>query len=77
MQPTSSRRRSATGPVVFQGTLRAGDAEFIVGTRFWLSVRKPKNVHFKLAGKPVSLPAHRNLKVVVTPTKTARARSGY
>src|SRR5437588_11630047 len=45
------RRRSATGPVVFQGTLRAGDAEFVVGTRFWLSVRRPKNVRFKIAGK--------------------------
>jgi hypothetical protein len=67
------RRRSATGPVVFQGTLRAGDAEFLVGTRFWLSIRRPAGVRFKLAGKPVSLPARRNLKVVVTPTKTARA----
>jgi hypothetical protein len=30
-----------------------------------------------LLGKPVSLPARRNLKVLVTPTKTARAPSGY
>ena len=67
------RRRSATGPVVFQGTLRRGDAEFLVGTRFWLSVRRPTGVRFKLAGKPVSLPARQNLKVLVTPTKTARS----
>jgi hypothetical protein len=66
------RRRSATGPVVYQGTLRRGDAEFLLGTRFWLSVRKPAGVKLRLAGKPVSLPAHRNLKVVVTPTKTDR-----
>jgi len=69
------RRRSATGPVVFQGTLKAGDAEFLLGKRFWLSIRRPAGVRFKLAGKPVSLPARRNLKVVVTPTKTARSHA--
>jgi hypothetical protein len=67
------RRRGATGPVVFQGTLKRGDKEFLVGRSFWLSIRHPSGVRFKLAGKPVSLPARRNLKVVVTPTKTARA----
>jgi len=66
------RRRSATGPVLYQGTLRRGDAEFLLGTRFWLSVRRPAGVRLKLAGKPVSLPAHRNLKVIVTPTRTDR-----
>jgi hypothetical protein len=67
------RRRSPTGAVVYQGTLRPGDAEFLVGTRFWLYIRRPAGVRFKLAGKPLSLPLHRNLKVIVTPTKTARA----
>jgi hypothetical protein len=66
------RRRSASGPVLFQGTLKPGDAEFLVGKRFWLSIRRPAGVRFRLAGKPVSLPAHRNLKVIVTPTKTDR-----
>jgi hypothetical protein len=71
------RRRSATGPVVYQGTLRRGNAEFLLGKRFWLYVRRPTGVRFKLLGKPVSLPARRNLKVLVTPTKTARAPSSY
>jgi Helix-turn-helix domain len=66
------RRGSPTGPVLFQGTLRSGDREFLNGKRFWLLVRRPTGVRFRLAGKPVSLPARRNLKVVVTPTKTAR-----
>jgi helix-turn-helix protein len=66
------RRGSHVGAVLFQGTLRRGDKEFIVGTRFWLSVHRPAGVRFTLAGKPVALPAHRNLKVVVTPTKTDR-----
>ena len=71
------RRRSATGPVVYQGTLRRGDAEFLVGKRFWLAVRRPTGVRFTLLGKPVSLPARHNLKVLVTPTKTARVPSTY
>jgi hypothetical protein len=66
------RRGSHVGAVLFQGTLRPGDKEFIVGTRFWLSVHRPRGVRFTLAGKPLALPAHRNLKVVVTPTKTDR-----
>jgi len=67
------RRSSATGPVLFQGTLKRGDREFLVGRSFWLMIRRPAGVRFALAGKPVSLPARRNLKVVVTPTKTARS----
>jgi Helix-turn-helix domain len=67
------RRGSSTGAVLFQGTLQHGNAEFVLGKRFWLAVRRPAGVRFKLAGRPVSLPAGRNLKVLVTPTKTARA----
>ncbi len=67
------RRGSSTGAVLYQGTLQPGNAEFVIGKRFWLAVRRPAGVRFKLAGRPVSLPAGRNLKVLVTPTKTARA----
>jgi cytoskeleton protein RodZ len=67
------RRGSSTGAVLYQGTLQRGNAEFVIGKRFWLAVRRPAGVRFKLAGRPVSLPAGRNLKVLVTPTKTARA----
>jgi hypothetical protein len=61
------RRNSHIGPVVFQGTLRRGDKEFIVGRKFWLSVRHPTGAKFRLAGKPLTLPAHRNVKIVVKP----------
>ena len=67
------RRRSSAGRMLFQGTLQPGHSEFVIGKRFWLYVRRPAGVRFKLGGKPVSLPARRNLKVVVTPTKTVRA----
>jgi hypothetical protein len=66
------RRKTSTGPVLFQGTLKAGDAEFLAGTRFWLAIRRPAGVRFRLAGKPLSLPARANLHVRVTPTKTIR-----
>jgi hypothetical protein len=64
------RRNSSIGPVVFQGTLRPGDSEFIVGRKFWLSVRHPAGAKFRLAGKPLTLPAHRNVKIVVKPGST-------
>jgi hypothetical protein len=66
------RRNSSTGPVLFQGTLRPGATNVLNGKRFWLLVKRSSGVRFTLAGKPVSLPAGRNLKLIVTPTKTAR-----
>jgi hypothetical protein len=66
------RRGSSNGAVVYQGTLRPGDSEFLIGKRFWLNVRKPMGVRFVLAGKGLTLPAHRNVHVVV-PAKTTRA----
>jgi Helix-turn-helix domain len=61
-----------TGKPKWNGTVRAGDAEFLIGKRFWLYVKRPARVRFKLAGKPLSLPAHRNLRVRVTPQTTKR-----
>jgi hypothetical protein len=66
------RRGSAAGHMLYQGTLQPGATQFVVGTRFWLSVRRAANVRFTLAGKVLSLPAGRNEKFVVTPTKTVR-----
>ncbi len=60
--PCCSRRRSARGKI-----------ERIDGQRFWLYVRRSSGVRVSLGGKAVSLPAGRNLKVLVTPTRTARA----
>ena len=66
------RRGSSSGKLLFQGTLQPGHKNFLIGKRFWLTVRRPSGVQFKLAGKLVSLPAGRNVKVIVTPTKTTR-----
>ncbi len=66
------RRNSSAGAVLFQGTLRPGAKYVLNGKRFFLSVKRSSGVRFTLGGKPVSLPAGRNLKLLVTPTKTAR-----
>ncbi len=67
------RRGAATGAVLLQATLAGGKVERIDGARFWLYVRRSSGVRVELGGKPVSLPAGRNLKVIVTPKRTARA----
>ncbi len=67
------RRRSATGVVLLQATIPGGKVERVTGSRFWLYVTRPAAVRVTLAGKPVSLPARKNLKVVVTPSRTALA----
>jgi hypothetical protein len=67
------RRATATGAVLLQGTVPQGKVEVVTGKRFWMYVRRPRGVKVTLDGKPVSLPAGKNLRVVVTPTRTARA----
>jgi hypothetical protein len=67
------RRGSATGAVLLQATLARGKIQRIDGKRFWLFVRRASGVHVSLGGKPVALPARANLKVLVTPSRTARA----
>jgi cytoskeleton protein RodZ len=66
------RRGSSSGKLLFQGTLQPGHKNFLTGKRFWVTIRRPTGVRFKLAGKPVSLPSGHNVKVIVTPTKTTR-----
>jgi cytoskeleton protein RodZ len=66
------RRKSASGQVVLQATVPRGGVEKLTGSRFFLYVRHPTGVRVTLGGRAVSLPAHRNLKVVVTPNRTVR-----
>jgi len=64
-------RASATGKLVLAATIGPGDAQRIVGTRFWLYIKRSGNVRVTLGGRTVSLPARKNLRVLVTPTRTA------
>jgi len=67
------RRNSATGTVLLQATIPSGHKEVLDGSRFWLYVKRSGGIRVALAGKAVSLPARRNLRVIVTPTRTALA----
>jgi cytoskeleton protein RodZ len=67
------RRGSSTGKVLLQATVGGGTVQRISGSRFWLYVRRSRGLEVKLDGKNVSLPARKNLRVLVTPTRTALA----
>ena len=67
------RRRSASGSILYAGTLRAGETNLVLGDRFWILLRHRSDFRLTLNGKPVSLPARKTLKVIVTPTRTSPA----
>jgi cytoskeleton protein RodZ len=64
-------RSSAGGKLLLAGTVARGDVQRIAGSRFWLYLRHSGNVRVSLGGRPVSLPARHNLRILVTPTRTA------
>jgi hypothetical protein len=63
-------RGSSTGRLVLAATIGPGDVQRIVGSRFWLYIRRSGGVDVLLGGRAVSLPARKNLKVLVTPSRT-------
>jgi hypothetical protein len=64
-------RGSRSGAIVLAATIGRGDVQRIVGNRFWLYIRRSGGLHVSLGGHSVSLPARKNLRVLVTPTRTA------
>ncbi len=69
---SSSAANTASGQVLLQGTVSPGEIDRLPGTRFYLLVRSPGNLHVKLGGRAVALPAVHNLQVLVTPQRTTR-----
>jgi hypothetical protein len=67
------RHGAASGKVLYEGTLQAGDLNALAGQRFWIHILHPKHFRLTLNGKVVSLPARPSLKVIVTPSRTALA----
>jgi hypothetical protein len=63
-------RGSSLGDLVLAATIGPGDVQRIRGTRFWLAIKRSRYLDVKLQGHPVSLPARKNLTVLVTPTST-------
>jgi cytoskeletal protein RodZ len=64
-------RASATGKLVLAATIGPGDVQRIVGTRFWLYIKRSTGLRVSLGGGPGSRPPRRNLRVLVTPSRTA------
>jgi hypothetical protein len=67
-------RTSAAGPLVLAATIGRGKVQRVPGKRFWLYIRRSGGLDVKLGGRNVSLPARKNLRVLVTPTRTALAK---
>jgi Helix-turn-helix domain len=67
------RRTSATGKVLLQATVPGGKIDRVTGSRFWLYVKEPAGIQVLLGGKAVALPARKNLRVIVTPSRTSVA----
>jgi hypothetical protein len=68
------RHNKATGKVDLQATVEAGQTDRLPGDHFYLLVRSPAGLHITLDGRPVSLPARHNLRILVTPKRTTRLR---
>jgi hypothetical protein len=66
------RHNKASGKVDLQGTVEAGQTDRLPGDHFYLLVRSPAGLHITLDGRPVSLPARHNLRILVTPKRTTR-----
>jgi helix-turn-helix protein len=66
------RHNKASGKVDLQGTVEVGQTDRLPGDHFYLLVRSPAGLHITLDGRPVSLPARHNLRIIVTPKRTTR-----
>jgi hypothetical protein len=53
----AARRGSATGPLLWKGTLESGESRRLSGTAIWLRVEAPANLVASVDGDRVSLPA--------------------
>ena len=65
------RRSSSRGKVLLQATIPAGHTEVRTARASGSTSSTRRGLRVSLHGKPVALPARKNLRVVVTPTRTA------
>ena len=61
------RRGSASGPVIFQGTVARGQSEPFLGGRFWINVSSPENLVIRVRGEKIQVGGYRPQVVTVTP----------
>lgn len=60
-------RGSATGPILYQGTLERGQPQVFTGKRLWLTLDRPENLTILLNGRARSLPIGGPKTLIVTP----------
>lgn len=61
-----ARRGSATGTLLFEGTLARGESQLFEAKRIWLRIGKSQNVELELNGESVPLPGSGPAVLVVT-----------
>ena len=60
-------RSSATGPIMFQGTLDQGQDQLFTARRLWITLDRPENLTTVLNGRPKRLPVGGVKTLIVTP----------
>jgi hypothetical protein len=60
-------RGSATGPIMFQGTLDQGQDQLFTGRRLWITLDRPENLTTVLNGRLRRLPVGGVKTLIVTP----------
>jgi hypothetical protein len=61
-------RETATGRLLFQGTISKGRVEPFNGKDFWISISSPENLRITVAGKRVEVGGYKPVAVVVNKT---------
>ena len=65
----TARRTTATGTIVYDGTVSKGDPTAgIRGTRLWVSISSPENLRIEVRGHLVHVPGAKPQVIFVTPT---------
>jgi hypothetical protein len=60
-------RGSATGTILYQGTLERGQHQVFAGKRLWITLDRPENLTMLLNGRARSLPVGGPKTLIVTP----------
>jgi hypothetical protein len=63
----SVHRGSATGSILYQGTLEQGQDQIFSGRRLWLTLDRPENLQMILNGRTRLLPVGGVKTLIVTP----------
>lgn len=66
---------SASGKLLYQGTLERGQSQRFVSRRLWVNAGRPENLDLRLNGEPVSIGGTSPVVVLITATSVTPATS--